>query len=116
MKWQVPSRIRSARSWGKPGSLQSVNEGDRVITRCARGDRVIGEQKPTPYHPITLSPSRLHRDLVDEAPQPILSRLERLHERVIGGVEVLGSVLVFRGIATTDVTADQAEAQMDPAV
>jgi hypothetical protein len=33
-----------------------------------------------------------------------------------GGMEVLSGVLVFRGIATTNVTADQAEAQMDPGI
>ena len=50
--------------------------------------------------------TRLHGDLVDEAPQPILTPLERLHDRVRGGVEVLRRVLVLRGIAATDVTAD----------
>src|SRR5918993_688620 len=60
--------------------------------------------------------TRLHRDLVDEAPHPVLTRLERLHDRVRGGVEVLRRVLVLRGIATTDVAANAAEPQMDPGV
>jgi predicted ATPase/DNA-binding CsgD family transcriptional regulator len=37
-----------------------VNEGDRVITRFARGDRVMGDDRsfaPSPYDPITPSPS-----------------------------------------------------------
>src|SRR5687768_11047990 len=59
---------------------------------------------------------RLHRDLVDKAPQPVLSSLERLHNRVRGGVEVLRRVLVLRGIATPDVAANPTEAQMDPGV
>src|ERR687898_644437 len=60
--------------------------------------------------------TRLHRDLVDEAPQPVLTRLERLHDRVRGSVEVLRRVLVLRGIATPDVTANAAEPQMHPGV
>src|SRR5215213_8841761 len=32
--------------------------------------------------------TRLHRDLIDEAPEPIFTRLERLHDRVRSGVEV----------------------------
>jgi hypothetical protein len=60
--------------------------------------------------------TRLHRDLIDEAPEPIFTRLERLHDRVRGGVEVLRRVLVLRGIATTDVAANAAEPQMDPGI
>jgi hypothetical protein len=60
--------------------------------------------------------TRLHRDLVDEAPQPVLTWLERLHDRVRCGVEVLRRVLVLRGIATPDVAANAAEPQMDPGV
>jgi hypothetical protein len=39
-----------------------VKEGDRVITRSARGDGVIGEGTSfslSPYDPITLSPRKL---------------------------------------------------------
>jgi len=60
--------------------------------------------------------TRLHRDLIDEAPEPIFTRLERLHDRVRSGVEVLRRVLVLRGMATTDVAANAAEPQMDPGV
>jgi hypothetical protein len=60
--------------------------------------------------------TRLHGNLIDEAPQPVLTRFERLHDRVRGGVEVLGRVLVLRGIATTDVAANAAEPQMDPGI
>jgi hypothetical protein len=51
----------------------------------------------------------LHGDLIDEAPQPVFTWLERLHDRVSGGVEVLRCVLVLRGITTTDVAANAAE-------
>jgi len=37
----------------------------------------------------------LDLDLVHEAPHPILSRLDGLHDRVLGRPEVLGGVLVL---------------------
>ena len=41
-----------------------MTEGDRVITRSARGDRVIGGTiPPTPRHPDTLTPSSGSRRL-----------------------------------------------------
>lgn len=39
--------------------------------------------------------TRHHDDLVHVAPDPILSRLEGLHKRVIRGVEVLGRMFIF---------------------
>jgi hypothetical protein len=58
----------------------------------------------------------LHDDLVYVAPDPILPRLEGLDERVLRGVEVLGSVLVLGVVAAADVAAGQALAQVNPAV
>ena len=63
-----------------------------------------------------MCPPALHEDLIDIAPAPILAWFERLDDRMIGGVEVLGGVLVLRGIAATNVATDQADAQMHPAV
>src|SRR5918998_803830 len=57
----------------------------------------------------------LHDDLVHVAPDPVLPRLEGLHERVLRGVEVLGSVLVLGRFATSHVAADEALAQVHPA-
>jgi hypothetical protein len=50
------------------------------------------------------------------APDPVLTRLDGAHEGVFGGVEVLCRVFVFGRIAAADVTAFEAEPQMDPPV
>jgi hypothetical protein len=60
--------------------------------------------------------TRLHGDLIDETPQPVFTWLERLDDRVRGGVEVLRCVLVLGGITTPDVATNAAEPQMDPGV
>src|SRR5919198_5748417 len=57
---------------------------------------------------------RLHHELIDIAPEPVLARLERLHERVAGGVEMLGGMLVLRRVTAADVPANEALAQVDP--
>src|SRR5580700_10672812 len=54
--------------------------------------------------------------LVDETPAPVLSRLKRAHDGVIGLVEVLGGVFVPGRIATAHVTANEAQPQVDPAI
>ena len=40
--------------------------------------------------------SEVQFHLVDETPAPILARLERAHDRVVGLMEMLGSVLILR--------------------
>src|SRR6266550_4608071 len=52
--------------------------------------------------------------VVDVAVRPILSRLERFDRRVLRPVEMLGRMVVRRGIAAADVPAAHAEPQMDP--
>ena len=59
---------------------------------------------------------RLHHDLVHVAPQPVLVRLERLDQRVVVGMEVLGRVLVLRLVATPHVAAREAEPEVHPGV
>jgi hypothetical protein len=54
--------------------------------------------------------------IVDVTPAPIFTRFERSHDGVFCFFEVLGGVLVFRGIAAADVAADFAEAQMNPRI
>ena len=54
--------------------------------------------------------------VVDVAPAPTLAGLERLHDRVLSAVEVLGGVFVFRRVAATDMAALQAQPQVHPAV
>src|SRR6185312_3328903 len=58
---------------------------------------------------------RLEEQLVDIAPAPILARLEALHHRVLRRVEMLGGVLAGRLIAATDMAANQAHPQVNPA-
>jgi len=55
-------------------------------------------------------------ELVDVTPAPILSRLDRSHYRMLGRMEVLGSVFIFRRIATTNVPAAQTQAKVHPPV
>jgi hypothetical protein len=69
--------------------------------------------------PRTLSHATLgwfHHNLVDVAPHPVFARLKGLHERVARAVEVLGGVLVLRGVAAPHVAADETFAQVDPRV
>ena len=60
--------------------------------------------------------SLLHHHLINVAPHPILTRLERLDDRVVGGVEVLGGVLVLRVVAAANIAAAHALAQVYPGV
>src|SRR5215831_686875 len=53
-------------------------------------------------------------DLIDIAPAPALGRIVTLDDRVPGAVKVLGRVLLRRGIATTDMPAAAAKAQVNP--
>src|SRR5439155_17763775 len=57
---------------------------------------------------------RLHPHLIDIAPQPVLSRFIRSDQRVPGGVEMLGGVLVLRLVAAADMAAAEAQPEMDP--
>src|SRR4051812_36112007 len=65
----------------------------------------------------TIRRSRLRdpeRDLVLVAPEPLLARLERAHDRVAGRVVVRGHVLVGRGVAAPDGPALRAAPQVHP--
>jgi hypothetical protein len=53
---------------------------------------------------------------IDVTPHPIFAGLDGADNGVLGGVEMLGGVLVFGVIATADVPANEAKAQMNPAV
>src|SRR5215469_15766215 len=59
---------------------------------------------------------RLHHYLVDIAPYPVLSRLERLNDGMAGGVEMLGSVLVLGRVAATHMPTGETESKMDPGI
>ena len=62
-----------------------------------------------------LAPHALRdHQLVDVAPLPVLTRLERPHDRMLGGVEVLRRVAVGRGIAAAHVAAGETQPQVHP--
>src|SRR5688500_13187976 len=76
-------------------------------------------RRASPRPSLVPTPSAHHaldHPLVDEAPAPVLARLEGLHDRVARGVEVLGGVRVLGVVAAADVAADQAHSQVDPGV
>jgi len=60
--------------------------------------------------------SRLEEQLVDVAPGPVLTRLEGLDNRVVGGVEMPGGVLILRIVTAADVSTGETEAQVHPAI
>jgi hypothetical protein len=55
-------------------------------------------------------------EFVNVTPAPILPRLDRSHDRMLGRMEVLGSVFIFRRITTTNVPAAQTQAKVHPPV
>src|SRR2546427_4562936 len=60
--------------------------------------------------------SRLEEQLVDVAPGPVLTRLEGLNDRVVGGVEMPGGVLILRIVTATDMSTGETEAQVHPGI
>jgi hypothetical protein len=46
----------------------------------------------------------LQHHFIDVAPTPIFARFKRPHDRVPGGMEMLGGVFIFGGITATDVS------------
>ena len=65
---------------------------------------------------IELRGTRREESVVRVAPDPPLTRFDRADQRVICTLDVLVHVLIFRGIAAAYITADQAHAQVGPAV
>lgn len=60
--------------------------------------------------------SRLKEPLVDVAPDPLLTRLEGLNDRVVGSMEMLGGVLILRIVTATDMSTGETEAQVHPGI
>jgi hypothetical protein len=58
----------------------------------------------------------IKEQIVHVAISPILARLERFHDRMVGRVIMLGGVFVLGIVAAAHVSADLAQAQMDPGV
>src|ERR1700737_356056 len=59
---------------------------------------------------------RVQRVFVYIAEAPLLAGLQRADDRVTGGVEMLGRVLVLGRVAAADVTAAHAQAQVHPGI
>lgn len=55
-------------------------------------------------------------ELVDVTPAPTLSGFDRSHDWMLGRMEVLGRVSIFRRITATNVPAAQAQAKVHPPV
>jgi hypothetical protein len=55
-------------------------------------------------------------DFIDVAPHPRLSRLNRAYQGMMNMPKMLGSVLVFRRVATPNVSACKAHAQVNPRI
>jgi hypothetical protein len=58
---------------------------------------------------------KIEKDFVYVTPAPTFGRIVALHDRVMGGVKVLGSVPVRGLVAATDMAASAANSQVDPA-
>jgi hypothetical protein len=58
----------------------------------------------------------LQQHLVDIAPAPVLPWLEGLDDGVVGRVEMLCGMLIFRGIAAANMPAFQTDTQVNPAI
>src|SRR5215204_3196300 len=86
----------------------------RMIPQRVPDDHLVARRDRVPTPDFLLG--RAHCDLVDVAPDPVLTALHGLDDRMLGGVEVLGGVPVPRVVAAPDVAAGLAEAEVDPGV
>jgi hypothetical protein len=75
---------------------------------------VVGWMPPSQVPSAT--PMCLQIHLIDKTPNPILARLEGSDDRMTSIVEVLRGVLVLGIVTTTDMSAGQAKAQVNPGV
>ena len=55
-------------------------------------------------------------DLINITPSPVLARLERPHDRMPGGMEMLGGMPVLRGITAAHMPAGKTKPKMDPGI
>ena len=94
-----PRQLDSAwRACGKSGKIRA---GDVMTALNDVRDAHSGELK---------------RQLVDIAPAPGFSGFDGSNNRVMHRVKVPGCMFVLRAVATPDMTASEAQAQMDPVI
>jgi len=87
----------------------------RGITRSRHISRPVStsqRRRRDPRGPLDLGHE--HRNAVDVAPRPLLVRFQRADQRVSRRVRVSGRVAVRRVIATSNMPALQADAQVQP--
>jgi hypothetical protein len=60
--------------------------------------------------------SKLEHELIDITPDPVLTRLEGLDNRVVGRVEMPGGVLILRIVTATDMSTGETETQVYPRI
>src|SRR5690348_7594567 len=60
--------------------------------------------------------SRLEHHLIDVTPDPILSRLEGLNDRMVGRVKMPGSMLILRIVTAAYMSTRETEAQVHPGI
>src|ERR1700726_1734892 len=76
------------------------------------------DQRPTLVFERVLAPGYLGEDegdLVDDAPGPVLARLDRAHDRVLGLRGVVRGMFVGRGVTAPDLSASATDTQVQPA-
>ena len=64
----------------------------------------------------SLNSRLLQKYSIHITPLPAFTRFKRLHDGMLGVMEVFGGVLVLGGIAATDVPAGKAFSQVDPGI
>src|SRR5713101_2286691 len=77
---------------------------------------VSSQHKPWCLWMVKNRSSRLEHNLIDITPDPVLSRLEGLDDRVVGRVEMFGGVLILRVVTATDMSTGETEAQVHPGI
>jgi hypothetical protein len=106
-------RAGAAPQRGELGLVER-GEGDGAQVRLGHVRASSGDDGPGSAEVRQGLPRQVHLRLIDVAPGPALARLEGRHYWVVYVVEMLSSVAVRRTVTTADVTATQAETQMDP--
>jgi hypothetical protein len=59
---------------------------------------------------------RFQNNLVYKTPHPVFTRFDGLHDGMFAGVKMFSGVFIFRGIATTHVSALSAQPQVNPGI
>jgi hypothetical protein len=112
LRWDLPKRAGLVSR-----SCVSSRVCSRVEASIAR-DQVLSMGSLTATMSLKTPKGSLgsHQRFMHVAPAPVLSRFKRLDDRVATGMEVFSCVPIWRGVATADMPACQAQAQVDPSI